>query len=154
MDDSTYKLKWPWRLRLGIWLARWEPFGLELILIVLSGFLAYALLDDRVTASTNAPVFETIAALGLDTKQLGLLALSASALKMIGLFVCFMDRRSHGGALLRVGGLMLSFFIWMALGITIFTLNHYSVTFLPLVSWGLSAAWALLRFPAMPKPKE
>lgn len=146
MTDS----KLPYRLRTARFLSRWEPFALEFLLMVLAAWLAFAMLDDRITEATNQMLFRTVATLDLDTEKLGLMALMASVLQAAGLFVCLVDKGSVSGTYLRVGGLALSAFLWSAIGLTLWILNPFSISCVPLIAWGFSAAWALLRYPAIP----
>ncbi len=139
-----------WPVRVVIFMRTWEPFAVEFILLTLTTFLSFAMLRDGLTLATGRPIYEALEQLRATPDVWGALAAVSGFMMAAGLFVCLTDHGSQGGTILRMAGLGLSAFLWIVLGLTIWMVNPYAISWLPMVCHGITAAWAMLRYPAMP----
>ena len=140
----------PWPARVVLFVRNWRAYLMEASYSLLSAFLAFTLMRDDLTPQTNPPIYGALELIRMDPDQFGLIAAAAATLKIVGLFVCLVDGASRAGALLRLAGLGMSGFLWIALGLTIYLRNPLAITWLPLCFLGAQAAGAMIAYPAMP----
>jgi hypothetical protein len=126
-----------------------DPYRSEFMLALASLWAAYALLTPPSNFETFRPGFSFAAQVATE-HQWAVFALVAGCAKLGGLAATWCRRCQNAALMLRLIGLAMSGVFWVLLGLSACFGNPDTLFGFPVVLFGATAWWLLVRFPTIP----
>lgn len=127
-----------------------EPYRSEFTLACASAWAAWVLLTPPSNFETFHAGFAFAEELATE-RQWAVFAIVAACAKLIGLGATWCGRCRNTALMLRLIGLAMSGVLWVLLGASAIHGNPDTLFGLPVVLFGMTAWWLLVRFPTIPK---
>lgn len=138
-----------WLERLGHYLNRLEPYRSEALFALSSLWASWVLVAPPSNFGTFPGGFRFAAELATE-RQWALFAFVAGVAKVVGLGLTACRRCRDTSLMLRLVGLAMSGLLWVLLGVSAVVGNPDTLFGFPVLLFGATAWWLLLRFPIMP----